>query len=101
MDNAIDLVIENLTLSGHNLFPNVVSRPTKEIFIKFSPYPDITDGQHHEFTFTFGQMQADMRDADFYFQKKSVSRWLVPGWLMSSLVGRSYCKCSFPSSVSR
>jgi hypothetical protein len=62
--------VENLTLSGRNLFPNVVSLEAHN-FIKFSPYAAITDEQHHEFTFTFGQMQADMRDVAFYFRKKT------------------------------
>jgi len=69
-DDAIDLVVENLTLSGRNLFPNVVSIEAHN-FIKFSPYSAITDEHHHEFTLTFGQMQADMRDVAFYFRKKT------------------------------
>ena len=69
-DDAIDLVVENLTLSGRNLFPNVVSIEAHN-FIKFSPYSAITDEHHHEFTLTFAQMQADMRDVAFYFRKKT------------------------------
>jgi len=69
-DDALDLVVENLTLSGRNLFPNVVSLEAHN-FIKFSPYSAITDEQHHEFTLTFGQMQADMRDVAFYYRKKT------------------------------
>jgi len=44
-DNVIDLVVENFTLSGRNLFANVM-------LIKFSPYSSITDEHHHEFTLT-------------------------------------------------
>lgn len=33
----LDLVIENLALSGRNLFPNVVSMEAHN-FVKFSPY---------------------------------------------------------------
>lgn len=66
----MDLVVENLTLSGRNLFPNVVSFETHN-FMKFSPYNAIKDENHHEFTLTFGQMQADMRDVAFYFRKKT------------------------------
>jgi hypothetical protein len=45
--DAIDLVVENLTLSGCNLFPNVVSIEAYN-FIKFSPYSAITD-EHHPY----------------------------------------------------
>ena len=70
-DDAIDLVVENLTLSGRNLFPNVVSIEAHN-FIKFSPYSAITDEHHHEFTLTFGQMQADMWDVTFYVRKNGI-----------------------------
>jgi hypothetical protein len=40
-------------------------------FIKFSPYSAITDEQHHEFTLTFGQIQAGMEDVAFYFRRKT------------------------------
>jgi hypothetical protein len=40
-------------------------------FMKFSPYNAIDDIGHHEFTMTFGQIQADMRDVAFYFRKKT------------------------------
>jgi hypothetical protein len=69
-DDSLDLVVENLTLSGRNLFPNIISLEAHN-FIKFSPYNAITDEQHHEFTLTFAQMQADMRDVAFYFRKKT------------------------------
>jgi hypothetical protein len=69
-DDSLDLVVENLMLSGRNLFPNVISLEAHN-FLKFSPYNAITDEQHHEFTFTFSQMQADMRDVAFYFRKKT------------------------------
>jgi len=69
-DDSLDLVVENLTLSGRNLFPNIISIEAHN-FVKFSPYQTIKDEQHHEFTLTFGQIQADMRDVAFYFHKKS------------------------------
>ncbi|EMD31027.1 hypothetical protein CERSUDRAFT_120157, partial [Gelatoporia subvermispora B] len=69
-DDALDLVIENLALSGRNLFPNVVSVEAHN-YMKFSPYNAITDEAHHEFILTFGQIQADMRDVAFYFRKKT------------------------------
>ncbi|TFY64828.1 hypothetical protein EVJ58_g2365 [Rhodofomes roseus] len=69
-DDALDLVIENLALSGRNLFPNLVSVEAHN-FLKFSPYNAIQDEGRHEFTLTFSQIQADMRDVAFYFRKKS------------------------------
>ncbi|KAF8553177.1 hypothetical protein OG21DRAFT_1477443 [Imleria badia] len=69
-DDALDLVLENLTLQGRNLFPNIVTLVTHN-FLKFSPYSSISDEHHHEFTFTFTQMQADMRDVAFFFRKKT------------------------------
>lgn len=36
-DDALDIVIENLALSGQNLFPNIVTLEAHN-FIKFSPY---------------------------------------------------------------
>ncbi|KII83317.1 hypothetical protein PLICRDRAFT_180576 [Plicaturopsis crispa FD-325 SS-3] len=69
-DDALDLVVENLTLSGRNLFPNHVSLEAHN-FVKFSPYDAIADEHHHEVTLTFAQIQADMRDVAFYFNKKS------------------------------
>lgn len=69
-DDSLDLVVENLTLSGRNLFPNIVSIEAHN-FVKFSPYNSIKDENRHRFTLTFGQIQADMRDVMFYFKKKS------------------------------
>jgi Family of unknown function (DUF5923)/Protein of unknown function (DUF4449) len=63
--------VENLTLSGRNLFPNYISTEAQN-YLKFSPYNALQDEQHHEFTLTFGQMQADMRDVAFYFKVKNV-----------------------------
>ena len=69
-DDTLDLVLENLTLSGRNLFPNVVTLESHN-FVKFSPYNTIKDDQHHEIVLHFGQIQADMRDVAFYFHKKT------------------------------
>jgi len=70
-DDAIGLV-ENFTLSGRKLFPNIVTVEARN-FIKFSLYSAITNEQHYEFTLTliFGQIQADMRDVVFYFRRKT------------------------------
>jgi hypothetical protein len=68
-DDAIGLV-ENFTLSGRKLFPNIVTVEARN-FIKFSLYSAITNEQHYEFTLTFGQIQADIRDVVFYFRRKT------------------------------
>lgn len=72
-DDKIDLVIENLVLSGPNLFPNVVELEANNHF-KFSPYPSITntlDTHHHVFRLGMSQIQADIRDVNFAFRRKS------------------------------
>ncbi|KAF9221263.1 hypothetical protein BS17DRAFT_758156 [Gyrodon lividus] len=69
-DDVLDLVVENLTLQGRNLFPNIVTMVAHN-YLKFSPYNEISDEHYHEFTFTFAQVQADMRDVAFYFRKKA------------------------------
>ncbi|KAJ7444289.1 hypothetical protein FB451DRAFT_1434439, partial [Mycena latifolia] len=60
-DAGLDLLIENLTLSGRNLFPNIVAVEAHN-YVRFSPY---------EVTFTFVQMQADIRGVAFYFRTKT------------------------------
>ncbi|KAG2338803.1 hypothetical protein BDR05DRAFT_951623 [Suillus weaverae] len=69
-DDALDLVVENITLQGRNLFPNIISMEAFN-FLKFSPYDAIQDERHHEFTITLAQIQADMRDVALYFHKKT------------------------------
>lgn len=56
-------------------------------FIKFSPYNAIRDEQHHEFTLTFGQIQADMKDVAFYFRKKTGIPKLQDSGLADVLLG--------------
>ncbi|KAH9941112.1 uncharacterized protein BXZ73DRAFT_42167 [Epithele typhae] len=85
-DDNLDLVIENLALSGRNLFPNIVSMEAHN-FIKFSPYDAIKDENHHEFTLTLGQIQADMRDVAFYFKRKSGFPKLTDSGLADVLLG--------------
>ncbi|KAG5220001.1 hypothetical protein IMY05_C4702000500 [Salix suchowensis] len=92
-DENLDLVVENLTLSGRNLFPNVVSFEAHN-FVKFSPYNAIRDESHHEFTASFprvkltlGQIQADMRDVAFYFRKKSGIPKLMDSGLADVVLG--------------
>ena len=69
-DDALDLVIENLTLSGKNLLPNIVTMTARNYF-KFSPYSVIDDQSDHEVELCFSQIQADLRDVAFYFRKKT------------------------------
>ncbi|PPQ71059.1 hypothetical protein CVT26_011461 [Gymnopilus dilepis] len=69
-DDSLDLVVENLTLQGRNLFPNIVQLEANN-FVKFSPYNAITDDHHHRIRLTLEQMQADMRDVAFYYRKKT------------------------------
>ncbi len=56
-------------------------------FIKFSPYDAIRDEHHHEFTLTFGQIQADMKDVAFYFRKKTGIPKLQDSGLADVLLG--------------
>jgi Family of unknown function (DUF5923) len=65
-------------------------------FIKFSPYSAITDEHHHEFTLTFGQMQADMRDVAFYFRRKTGIR-LSDSGLADIVLGGEGLTVSFPT----
>jgi hypothetical protein len=69
-DDSLDLVVENLTLQGRNLFPNIIEMEAHN-FIKFSPYDAITDDYNHHMTLSLHQMQADMRDVAFYYHKKT------------------------------
>jgi len=69
-DESLDLVVENLTLQGRNLFPNIVKFEAFN-FIKFSPYNAIEDDYRHKISFSLEQMQADMRDVAFYYHKKT------------------------------
>jgi len=72
-NNDIDLVIENLVLSGPNLFPNVVGIESHNSF-KFSPYDQLNksmDTHHHKFRLSMSQIQADIRDVRFSFRRKT------------------------------
>ncbi|EIW62517.1 uncharacterized protein TRAVEDRAFT_112944 [Trametes versicolor FP-101664 SS1] len=87
-DEAVDLVIENLALSGKNLFPNLIEMEARN-FAKLSAYKNIKDEFHHEFTLTLGQVQADMRDVAFYFRKKTGTPKLTDSGLADILLGGS------------
>jgi hypothetical protein len=94
----LDLVVENLTLQGRNLFPNIVSIDVQN-FMKFSPYNAIDDLSHHEFTLTLGQIQADMRDVAFYFRKKSGIPKLSDSGLADVLLGGQGLTVRIPFSI--
>jgi hypothetical protein len=68
-DEALDLVIENLILSGPNLFPNIVSLENHNFF-QFSPSNKIKDKNHNRFRLSLAQIQCDIRDVRFAFRKK-------------------------------
>ncbi|KAI5993190.1 hypothetical protein EDC04DRAFT_2872684 [Pisolithus marmoratus] len=87
-DDTIDLVVENLTLQGRNLFPNVVTLDAHN-HMKFSPYDTISDEQHHEFVLQFSQMQADMRDVAIYYRKKTGFPKVVDSGIADVLIGGS------------
>jgi hypothetical protein len=69
-DNQLDLVIENLTLQGRNLFPNIVEVEAHN-HVVISPYSSIPDKHTHDLKLTFGHIQCDMRDVAFYYHKKT------------------------------
>ena len=85
-DDALDLVIENLTLSGKNLLPNIISMTAKNYF-KFSPYSVINDQAEHEVELCFSQIQADLHDVAFYFRKKTGLPRLKDSGLADFLLG--------------
>ncbi|EIN05339.1 hypothetical protein PUNSTDRAFT_106990 [Punctularia strigosozonata HHB-11173 SS5] len=85
-DAQFDMIIENLTLSGRNLLPNIIAIETDN-FLKFSPYEKIKDEHHHELTITLAQIQADMRDVAFWFRKKSGFPKLQDSGLADVLLG--------------
>src|SRR6266403_641348 len=97
---SLDLVVENLTLQGRNLFPNIVSIEVHN-FMKFSPYNAIDDLSHHEFTLTLGQIQADMRDVSFYFRKKTGIPKLADRGVADVLLGGQGLTVRVPLSILR
>lgn len=85
-DDSLDLVLENLALSGRNVFPNLISAEAHN-YIKFSPYNNISDEQHHDFTLTLGQIQADLRDVAFYYHKKTGTPKISDSGIADVLLG--------------
>lgn len=75
-------------MQGRNLFPNVVTLVAHN-YLKFSPYSSISDDHHHEFMFTFAQMQADMRDVAFFFRKKTGFPKVMDSGMADIVIGGS------------
>ncbi|KAJ9126120.1 hypothetical protein QFC24_002393 [Naganishia onofrii] len=72
-DDKIDLVVENLVLQGANLWPNIIEVDVHNHF-GFSPYDRINkmqDSNYHRIRLTMSQIQADLRDVQFAFRRKS------------------------------
>lgn len=69
-DKMVDLVIENLTVEGQNLMPNILEIDARNYF-KMSQYSKMGDVHTHSFKVSLAQIQSDMRDVQFYFNKKS------------------------------
>lgn len=70
IDEKLDLTVEGVTLSGPNLFPNVVNFESVNKF-KFSPFDSIPDKSYHRIHIGMSQIQADIKDVRFAFRKKS------------------------------
>ncbi|PCH43513.1 hypothetical protein WOLCODRAFT_164502 [Wolfiporia cocos MD-104 SS10] len=87
-DDSLDLVLENLALSGRNVFPNLVTLDAHN-HMKFSPYDGINDEQHHEFVLTLGQIQADLRDVAFFYHKKTGMPKMSDSGIADVLLGGS------------
>ncbi|CCM07009.1 uncharacterized protein FIBRA_09328 [Fibroporia radiculosa] len=87
-DEAFDLVLENLALSGRNVFPNVVSVDVRN-HMRFSPYDTIRDESHHEITLVLGQIQADLRDVAFFYHKKTGMPKMSDSGMADVLLGGS------------
>ncbi|KAI1785937.1 hypothetical protein LXA43DRAFT_1113109 [Ganoderma leucocontextum] len=85
-DEQLDLVIENLALSGKNIFPNLITVETRN-FAKLSALNDIKNETHHEFTLHLTQIQADMRDVAFYFHKKTGTPKITDSGVADVLLG--------------
>lgn len=69
-DDKLDLIVDNVVLSGPNLFPNTIEFDNRNRF-SFSPYQQIGDKSYNTVRISLGQIQADIRDVKFAFRKKS------------------------------
>ncbi|KAJ7689809.1 hypothetical protein B0H17DRAFT_602201 [Mycena rosella] len=89
-DDALDLVLENLALSGRHLFPNVIALEAHN-HMRFRPAApkDKGDASSHEVTFTFEEIHADMRDVAFSFRTKTGPIKMRDSGLADVLLGGS------------
>jgi hypothetical protein len=77
-DDSLDLVLENLTLSAKNLFPNLVEVEVRN-FVRFGSGTvtgkkdsrNKTSSNNHTLHLHMTHIQTDMRDVAFYFRKKN------------------------------
>ncbi|KAF5393156.1 hypothetical protein D9757_001352 [Collybiopsis confluens] len=92
-DDSLDLVLENLTLSAKNLFPNMVEAEVRN-FVRFGSGTATgkkdgkqTTSNKHTLHLHMSQIQTDMRDVAFYFRRKSGLPKLKDSGLADVLLG--------------
>ncbi|SAM85576.1 uncharacterized protein UBRO_13922 [Ustilago bromivora] len=68
-DKQVDLVIENLAIDLLNILPSQTEMDVRNHF-KLSQFDKLGDRHQHSFKLTLHQIQTDMRDVHFFFNKK-------------------------------
>lgn len=68
-DKQVDLVIENLAIDLLNILPSQTEMDVRNHF-KLSQFDKLGDRHKHSFKLTLHQIQTDMRDVHFFFNKK-------------------------------
>ncbi|ETS64374.1 hypothetical protein PaG_01227 [Moesziomyces aphidis] len=68
-DKQVDLVIENLAIDLLNILPSQIEIDIRNHF-KLSQFDKLGDRHQHSFKLTLHQVQTDMRDVHFFFNKK-------------------------------
>ncbi|CDS81922.1 uncharacterized protein SPSC_00104 [Sporisorium scitamineum] len=68
-DKQVDLVIENLAIDLLNILPSQTELDIRNYF-KLSQFAKLGDRHQHSFKLTLHQIQTDMRDVHFFFNKK-------------------------------
>ncbi|GAC75401.1 hypothetical protein PANT_15c00056 [Moesziomyces antarcticus T-34] len=68
-DKQVDLVIENLAIDLLNILPSQIEMDIRNHF-KLSQFDKLGDRHQHSFKLTLHQVQTDMRDVHFFFNKK-------------------------------
>ncbi|SPO29903.1 uncharacterized protein UTRI_06180_B [Ustilago trichophora] len=68
-DKQVDLVIENLAIDLLNMLPSQTEMDIRNHF-KLSQFDKLGDRHQHSFKLTLHQIQTDMRDVHFFFNKK-------------------------------